>query len=637
MLKLSQRGIVHFLIPIILITGLIAGLYLVQKAQIFKPKASENQLIQVIDSSGNPITETKETHIALKLTLPEGWKLPDQQDLENYGSDSKCPAKPNNACCQQPLQACESNDDERCKEGFKWCYQGYCVDQNSAEHPYAGRTNLNCKSEENLNQKVLKLIFISNVDSDGYNIGNFLEFKGNFEQILSQPMGWDLETSSRSSSDNGKRTVSVSYLCHGCTEYRVYAQADIQLVKQVTPAPSVPSVSDQPAKEPESNLVATPALTEIKEYSVQFLIHPGLDFNQASSWANDTLNNYINPRLIKAGISKRFKYIGSDVYRGIQCPREIDESTPGENCPFVPGENIIKVWMYPRGIGSKPEQAASDGVAKLTTASVGIVIPPSNNIAAYSDENKNLLMHELMHLFLAQDYYNEDVHKENNYSGAKISISAFVKDVMYWWRYSSDLSSVTASFVNQVEKIPIQGGGSLSPIENASRSYIPADNVLLVHNNGVALEGVQVEVFPQTIFYNFQPPRFQIVNEPKFSGLTNAEGKFELGNISKLFSGRTGQIGYSALLRLTNRGQVRYASITRSQLYNEFFKGNISQAVIPQDFNKLLEYKENQINILSRDQVGLSDEIILTDEDRVIMDAERQNYLQSNSAIKLGI
>ena len=38
--KLSQRGAVQFLVPLILIIGIVAGVYLVQHTQIFKPKAA---------------------------------------------------------------------------------------------------------------------------------------------------------------------------------------------------------------------------------------------------------------------------------------------------------------------------------------------------------------------------------------------------------------------------------------------------------------------------------------------------------------------------------------------------------------------------------------------------------------------
>lgn len=49
----NQKGIAHILLIIILILGIIAGVYLVQKTQIFKPKAS-SQNIEWIKSDNDP-------------------------------------------------------------------------------------------------------------------------------------------------------------------------------------------------------------------------------------------------------------------------------------------------------------------------------------------------------------------------------------------------------------------------------------------------------------------------------------------------------------------------------------------------------------------------------------------------------
>lgn len=56
MQKLNQKGVAHILAIltfIILVAGLIAGLYLVQRTQIFKPKASSQDDIQWVISSGD--------------------------------------------------------------------------------------------------------------------------------------------------------------------------------------------------------------------------------------------------------------------------------------------------------------------------------------------------------------------------------------------------------------------------------------------------------------------------------------------------------------------------------------------------------------------------------------------------------
>ncbi len=49
--KLNEAGLAHILLIIILIIGIIAGVYLVQKTQIFKPKASAD-LVEWVQSTG---------------------------------------------------------------------------------------------------------------------------------------------------------------------------------------------------------------------------------------------------------------------------------------------------------------------------------------------------------------------------------------------------------------------------------------------------------------------------------------------------------------------------------------------------------------------------------------------------------
>ncbi len=48
--RFSERGIAHILLIVLLLGGIAAGVYLVQKTQIFKPKASSDQVNWVISS-----------------------------------------------------------------------------------------------------------------------------------------------------------------------------------------------------------------------------------------------------------------------------------------------------------------------------------------------------------------------------------------------------------------------------------------------------------------------------------------------------------------------------------------------------------------------------------------------------------
>ena len=73
--KLGERGIIHFIVLLILLAGLVAGLYLVQHTQIFEPKAGGNiTRVEIVDNDGNPIATTDTTKVKLKVTwvnLPE--------------------------------------------------------------------------------------------------------------------------------------------------------------------------------------------------------------------------------------------------------------------------------------------------------------------------------------------------------------------------------------------------------------------------------------------------------------------------------------------------------------------------------------------------------------------------------------
>lgn len=61
--RLNSRGVAHILLLVILLGGIAAGVYLVQKTQIFKPKASSKDIIWLNAGSAeqdNCVTSDKE-------------------------------------------------------------------------------------------------------------------------------------------------------------------------------------------------------------------------------------------------------------------------------------------------------------------------------------------------------------------------------------------------------------------------------------------------------------------------------------------------------------------------------------------------------------------------------------------------
>ena len=69
MLSVKERGFLHILVLLIILAGIIGGLYLVQHPAIFQPKARNDQTrIEFVDNSGNEITSTTSQNVKIKLT-----------------------------------------------------------------------------------------------------------------------------------------------------------------------------------------------------------------------------------------------------------------------------------------------------------------------------------------------------------------------------------------------------------------------------------------------------------------------------------------------------------------------------------------------------------------------------------------
>ncbi len=93
--KLNESGVLHILLLVILIIGIIAGVYLVGKTQIFKPKASSQNVEWVTSSgdSGNCVTnkngETVTTCPKVKFKINIG--LDGTAGVDNGGSPGSNP------------------------------------------------------------------------------------------------------------------------------------------------------------------------------------------------------------------------------------------------------------------------------------------------------------------------------------------------------------------------------------------------------------------------------------------------------------------------------------------------------------------------------------------------------------------
>lgn len=68
--KAGAAGVIQILFLLILLAGIIGGLYLVSHPTIFKPKASnEGTRIEIVDDKGTPITTTTTTKVKVQVTF----------------------------------------------------------------------------------------------------------------------------------------------------------------------------------------------------------------------------------------------------------------------------------------------------------------------------------------------------------------------------------------------------------------------------------------------------------------------------------------------------------------------------------------------------------------------------------------
>jgi hypothetical protein len=82
--KYNQSGIVHILMLLILLTGIIAGVYLVKQAQIFQPKAYNVSNVIFTNSSGIKLPESiSDPNVYLLINLPKDWKVPGNEGADH--------------------------------------------------------------------------------------------------------------------------------------------------------------------------------------------------------------------------------------------------------------------------------------------------------------------------------------------------------------------------------------------------------------------------------------------------------------------------------------------------------------------------------------------------------------------------
>lgn len=72
----NQKGFIHILFLLLILAGIIVGIYLVQNPQIFRSQAEQGTKIEFVDGSGNVITQTSSPDVRVRVTYVPSGPLP---------------------------------------------------------------------------------------------------------------------------------------------------------------------------------------------------------------------------------------------------------------------------------------------------------------------------------------------------------------------------------------------------------------------------------------------------------------------------------------------------------------------------------------------------------------------------------
>lgn len=151
LIGMGEAGVAHIFALIILVIGLIVGVYLVTHPAIFRPKAYSTSNVTFTNASGIALPRSiTEPVVHLLLKLPDGWYVPSKEDptsslpfIKNaYAQEESCPQSGKgvtNTCGETTYNICvdngkgDSRDGTLCQTGgttFRCFYSGnqkYCL------------------------------------------------------------------------------------------------------------------------------------------------------------------------------------------------------------------------------------------------------------------------------------------------------------------------------------------------------------------------------------------------------------------------------------------------------------------------------------------------------------------------------
>lgn len=299
--------------------------------------------------------------------------------------------------------------------------------------------------------------------------------------------------------------------------------------------------------------------------------------DSVTSWLNEAFIT-LNSRLGKAGIQKKFKI------RQIIIEDPITIDNPEGNCqeyqdpPFafrsfecVHSNDAIILYLF-----------ASMGIStarynKTVNLHLNSTRPPLLNDITYT----NFLIHEFGHVLGLPDYYGRDILPEAN-EVVPIGLVSSIKDIMYNGYLYENFSEFSSELLRLGDELTPPGANYFNLPQ-----IVPKKIVLKILDIfGIPFPDVKVEVFPATkqpgqkinedssdaVYNRYQ---YKVPNIVSFEDLTSKRGELYLETGDIYCHKRvplSSSCGEAALLKITNKGEVRYLPIPPfylEQLYLE--------------------------------------------------------------------